>query len=398
VIVVQKGNPKKISGLRDLARPGLRVVLTHQEYSTTGQLVSRMTDKAGIDLGSNVVSRTRGGGAAANAVMLGTADAAVVWDAVAYLRRDKLDSVPLEPDVKLKRGVDAVTTATFKRIEMDYIRVTMASLSVSSQPEAASRFGDFVASEKNADVWKKFGFSAPDRARDREGKKGESILVQCAAGMRLPVSEMASEFERKHGVKVELAYDGSNRLLGSIKLTRKGDVYIAGDADYIDMAGKAGLVDESAAGCRFEPVMMVRKGNPKKILTLADMAKSGLKIGQADEQATAIGRLMPKLLGLNGVDRKLWKKNIVLTTTTVNELAMAIKLGTVDAVVVWNAVAAKYADDSEIVKIAENITPAVGAAVLSCGKNRQDGAAFLKFMQSRRGRDIMKRNGYLPVD
>jgi len=49
--------------------------------------------------------------------------------------------------------------------------------------------------------------------------------------MRKPISKLAQEFHETHGVKVELSYDGTNRLLGQIKLTQRGDIYIAGDAE-----------------------------------------------------------------------------------------------------------------------------------------------------------------------
>jgi molybdenum ABC transporter molybdate-binding protein len=207
---------------------------------------------------------------------------------------------------------------------------------------------------------------------------------------------MAELFEKSGGGKVELAYDGSNRLLGQIKLTQKGDLYIAGDADYIGTAKEQGLVERDAVLCRFVPVIMVAKGNPKKIATLADMTVPGIRIGQADEKAAAIGRLIEGILKLNGVDKNLWQKNVVMRTSTVNELAMAIKLGTVDAVIVWDAVAAKYGDASEIIKIPadKNISPAVGAAVLSFSKHKTTAAAFLDFMTSDKGRSVLHDNGY----
>ena len=166
VIVVPKGNPKKIGGLQDLTKPGIKLVLTHQMYSTTGHIVDRMISKYGLQgLNSNVVSRTRGGGAAANAVMLGSADAAIVWDAVAYLRHDSLDSIPIESRYQLKRGEDAVTTATFDRIEMDYIRVTLALLTTSRQPDRAGKFAEFMVAKRNRHIWDEFGFSPPDPTR-----------------------------------------------------------------------------------------------------------------------------------------------------------------------------------------------------------------------------------------
>jgi len=223
-----------------------------------------------------------------------------------------------------------------------------------------------------------------------------SLFVYCAAGMRLPVETIAREFEKQSGTRVELTYDGTNKLLGQIKLTRKGDVYIAGDADYIGMARKEGLADSSRTVCYFVPVIMVKKGNPLKIRALPDLTAKGIKIGQADDKAAAVGRLMPKILALNGVDSLAWKINVKVTTPTVNELGIAIKLATIDAAVVWSAIAASYADVSEMVAlpIEKNVTPEVGAAVLRFTRDRDSASRFLDFLVSPAARAILAANGY----
>jgi molybdate transport system substrate-binding protein len=374
-------------------------VLSHEHYSTVGHLVPAMAEKAGIkaQLEANVVSRTRGGGAAANAVMVGTADASIVWQAVAHLRRDKLDAVPIEPEYQLKKGVDAVSSATFGIIEQGRVRVTIAVVKYSKQPRQANDFAEFTASKEAAAIWKKQGFALPEGGAVKEVAQKERLFIHCAAGMRKPVEVLAAEFRKKWGARVELSYDGSNRLLGQIKLTRKGDVYIAGDADYIDMAEKAGLVGSRKTICFFMPVIMVPKGNPGHILGLKDLLKAGLKIGVGDEKAAAVGRLTPEILKLNNIDIARWKKNVVLSTPTVNELGLAVKLGTVDAALVWRSVAKHYPDVSDIVTLdpEKNIIPAVEGAVLDYSDNPAAAAAFLDYLTSDRGRAVLTENGYL---
>jgi len=139
---------------------------------------------------------------------------------------------------------------------------------------------------------------------------------------------------------------------------------------------------------------MVPKGNPKHIAGLKDLTAPGIRIGQGDEKAAAVGRLMPRLLQLNGVERTAWNNNVLLNTPTVNELAMAVKLGTVDAAVVWDAVARKYSDCAQTVAITNKVCPPVGAAVLSFSKDKAAAAAFLEFMNSERGKEILTECGY----
>ena len=227
-------------------------------------------------------------------------------------------------------------------------------------------------------------------------KLAGGLFVYCAAGMRLPIEQIARDFEKSAGVKIELTYDGSNKLLGQIELTRKGDVYITGDADYLDMAKQKGFVASQCAICRFVPVIMVKKGNPLGVKTLADLLKPKVRIGQGDPKAAAIGRIMPRLLQLSGIDSAGWKANVVVVTATVNELANAIKLGTIDAAVVWNAIAASYPDAADAVAIdsARNVFPQVGGAVLTFCANRAAAQSFLDYVTGPAGRSVLARNGY----
>jgi molybdate transport system substrate-binding protein len=407
VIVVPKGNPQRITGFKDLGKPGLRVVLTHPQLSTAGWLIPVMAAKAGIQDamrpsqdGGNVVTRTKGGGDAANQVMLGHADAAICWDAVAHLRTEKLDVVEIEPEYQPARDVDVMSTATFGDIDLDYVKVTVATLKFSKQLDAATKFAEFLASPEAEKVWLEFGFTPKDPTRSpasrAPARRGDSILVHCAAGMRPPIKRLAEEFEQASGTKVQLTYAGSNMLLGQIELSRTGDVYIAGDADYVDMAEEKKLVRSRKTICYFVPVIMVAKGNPKGVQTLADLTRDGMTIGQGDPKAAAIGRLMPRILELNAIDPAAWKANVKLQTPTVNELGMKMDLGTLDAVVVWDSIAAPYHKVADIVAIPaeKNICPVVEGAVLVTAQAPERAAAFLDFLNSERARSVLTESGY----
>ena len=163
------------------------------------------------------------------------------------------------------------------------------------------------------------------------------------------------------------------------------------------MAEKHGLIKSKKRICYFVPVIMVKKNNPFEIERLSDLLKDNIKIGQADERAAAVGCLTPKILYLNGIDNTKWAKNVVLSTPTVNELGIGMKLGTIDAAIVWSSIALNYADISEIIKLdpKKNIIPEVGGAILNSSKNPKAASAFLDFITSNRGCEILIENGYL---
>jgi molybdate transport system substrate-binding protein len=179
VLVVRKGNPKGIRDVTELTRDDLAVALTDYEHSTLGYVLPVIFRKAGVDF-EKLKTRTnlqtfRQGSQAANVVVTGNADVAVVWNAVAFLRRRDLDTIPIEARLLPTPGVDAITSATKKIHDLGQIRVTIATLKCSGDPAAAARFAEFAASEEAATVFRDFGYTAAAPRREYEkGKKPAS--------------------------------------------------------------------------------------------------------------------------------------------------------------------------------------------------------------------------------
>ena len=157
-------------------------------------------------------------------------DAGIVWNAVAFERRDALDAVPIARELLPQPGVDAVTSATYGHLDMSSIRVEIVTLKGSKRLEEARKLAEFTASAKGRAVFAAKGFSpAPEGGAAREPSLSGSLLVHCAAaGLKDPVSEIARLFETDTGVKVELTFASSGQLLAQISTTRKGDVYVPG--------------------------------------------------------------------------------------------------------------------------------------------------------------------------
>ncbi len=161
VIVVAKGNPQGITGLEDLARPGLKIALTDANYSTLGHINPVMFAKTGVaeGIGANVATTMRMGGEVANAVAIGRFDAGLVWNAVAHSRGEKLDVIEIAPAHRPDPQIDAVTAATFGRVDMSSVKVFIATLAGSSQPDHARKFAEFVASDEGRAVFIELGYS-----------------------------------------------------------------------------------------------------------------------------------------------------------------------------------------------------------------------------------------------
>lgn len=404
-IAVPKGNPKKITGLRDLAQPGLRLGLTDPDYSTLGHICPVMFKKAKMAdaIEKNVVTRARMGGQVANAVSIGNLDAAIVWNAVIYARKDKLDLVPIEPQYRPHPELDAVTSATFGHIDMSQVKVTIATLACSQRIEDATAFAKLVDSPRGRAVFKRFGFSPSPvpPAEDSIAPKAKEeaagpLYLYCGAGIRLPVAEAVAAFTADTGIAITPDYAGSGVLLSRIKASRQGDLYMPGDERYVDRAAELRLVGSRHSVCYFVPVILVQKGNPKGIKALADLAKEGTRLAMGNPEACAIGKLTVQLFEKNKIPLEAYRKNVVFSSLTVNELGVQIQMGQSDAAIVWDATAAQYAGKADIVAIPleQNIVSHVVIAVLKFSSQGKAAERFAAFLASDRGQAIFKKHHF----
>ena len=154
--MVPKGNPKNIAQIEDLARSGVRLGIGDRTYSTSGVIVNNMLKKLaeGDAILRNVRMETKGHQQRCTDVAMGALDAAIVWNAVAHLFRDKLDIIPIP-----KKYVDAVTSATYKKSDLKHVKVTVGLISFAREKEAARRFYEF-ATTRCRDVFEQYGFGS----------------------------------------------------------------------------------------------------------------------------------------------------------------------------------------------------------------------------------------------
>lgn len=162
IIAVKKGNPKNIKGLQDLAKPDIQLVLSDYEASTLGHILPFIFKKAGVDFdklnNDKKIVQNRSGSYAANYVVTGNADATIVWNAVAFLRNKDLDVINITEALP-RPGIDTITSATNKTYRLMPVRVTVATLNCSKNPQKAAKFAEFIGSEKGSEILKRFGFT-----------------------------------------------------------------------------------------------------------------------------------------------------------------------------------------------------------------------------------------------
>jgi molybdate transport system substrate-binding protein len=235
------------------------------------------------------------------------------------------------------------------------------------------------------------GHSGPT---DTDGN--QELLIFVGAGIRPPISELAEIFSAENNAKVVPSYAGSEFLLSNIKLARRGDIYMPGDKHYVDQAAAAGLILSQKSVCYFVPTILVQKGNPQGIKNLADLLGPGIKLGLGDEKACAIGRKSRRIFKKNRMSWPDVEKNLIFQSATVNELGIHIQTKSLDAVIVWDAVARYYSRYGDEVPIPtdRNVISTVDAGVLKFTRHRALAEKFIELACSPRGQAVFKKHNY----
>jgi len=227
-----------------------------------------------------------------------------------------------------------------------------------------------------------------------------SIDVLFAAGFSKVGPELISEFNKKYpNIKVNPKYGGSGELFATLETQKKGDVFLPADYKYMEDAMKNDYIDNSTVEniTKNVPVIIVAKGNPKNISSLEDLAKDGVKVGIGAPDGPAIGKATAKILEKNNLSIDV-EKNVVVTTTTVNQLLTYLITGQVDVTIIWEDMT--YWEEGngkiEVIQIPadENEVSTVPVGITNFVKDRDAAEKFQEFITSEEAKKIWKKWGF----
>ena len=174
-----------------------------------------------------------------------------------------------------------------------------------------------------------------------DSKGQDELLMFCAAGTRSAVEPIVKRYAEEYGVTVRVQYGGSNTLLSQIEVNPTGDLYLAADNSYTQLAKEKGLVAEQLPVAEIRPVIIVQSGNPKGIGSIDDLLRKGLRVAIGSPDQAAVGKITRKLLTASGHwDR--FEKHVQVMKPTVNDVANDVEIGSVDAGIVWDIIAALH--------------------------------------------------------
>jgi molybdate transport system substrate-binding protein len=367
VIAVAAGNPKKIQGLDDLLREDVRVALANPEAASIGKVVkSVLGEKWGALAKRATVMKPTVTEIAAD-LSLGTVDAAVVWDST----------------VSQFKGIEALDVAPLSSKQENG---SAAVLMASTQPTAAIKFARYLtAPEKGGKVFAGQGFTPING--DKWAEKPTMILY--SGGVNRPaIEKLLKQFADREGADVTTVFNGCGVLCASMKSMLDAnspkfpDAYYACDLCFVPPVAEhfpeSVLITETDIG------IVVQKGNPKQIKTMADLAQPGLKVGLCNSMQSTLGYMTKGMLRSSGLLDSV-SKNVAVQVPTADFLINQMRAGALDAAIVYRVNAAPQSEHLDYLTIAHPGAKAVQPfAVRRDSSNRRLAERLLAYLKANR--------------
>lgn len=226
------------------------------------------------------------------------------------------------------------------------------------------------------------------------GLGAEEIEVLCGGSFRPPLEKLGKMFEEQTGCRATLVFGQSEDHLPKIKQRSIGDVFVSHDP-YVEYTEKAGAMLRYVPVGYVAPVLVVVKGNPKKLTRLEDLTRPGLRVVLPDPHFSTCGEMVFKLLEKKKIKDAVLQNVGNAMVRSHATVATLIKLGHRDAGIMWNGVAHNWLDAIQIIPGPYEYQSEVRVAVmgLSYSKKKPRVEQFLDFSQAH-GKKVFAEFGY----
>ena len=228
---------------------------------------------------------------------------------------------------------------------------------------------------------------------------GPTIEAFVGSASKPATEEAAASFEKETGIKVHLHFGGSGKMLSQMLLAQKGDLYFPGSSDYMEKAKRKDCVfpETEKRVVYLIPAINVPSANPKKISSLTDLTKEGVRVGIARPDSVCVGLYALEVLDKANLRDKVLK-NVVTNAESCAKTAQLAALGSVDAILGWRVFHYWNPKKIKTVLLKNEEVARIGyipIAIAKFTKRRKEAQKFIDFLTSEKGRAIYRKWNYL---
>jgi len=211
------------------------------------------------------------------------------------------------------------------------------------------------------------------------------------------IYRLLADFEQETAIHVDATIECRSKLFQIVSDGKDGDVCITDGEENIALLREKGLSRTPAVRLgEITPVIQVVRGNPKKIASVADLARPGVRAALA-RKGSCLGDVCDKILQKANLTDKV-APNIVDRSGGERATARSVDGNKVDASITWTwtviEIAPKRFDTIPIPEEHTVVDP-LAAVFLETGKNRAGAEKFVAFLRTPRAKRVLLEAGLM---
>ena len=223
---------------------------------------------------------------------------------------------------------------------------------------------------------------------------GATLTVFAAASLTEAFRTIGRDFEAAHpGTKVEFNFAGSSTLARQIIEGAPADVFASADDENMKKVADAGDVAGTPKPFAHNRlVVIVPRGNPKQVKSLADLSRQGMTVSLA-APAVPVGKYAAEAFAKAGATVPEASRE-----ADVKGVVTRVSMGEADAGVVYVTDVAPVKDTLETVSIpdAQNVVASYPIAELKAAPDAAGAREFVAYVLSQPGQGVLADAGFLP--
>lgn len=224
----------------------------------------------------------------------------------------------------------------------------------------------------------------------REGERADGITVLAAASLTEAFTELGEAFEGQHPeARLTFSFGASSMLATQANEGATADVLATADEASLERVVEAGNASGPRVFARNRLALLVAPGNPKGIRALADLTQVSFVVCALE---VPCGRFAAQALAKAGVTAKpsSYEENV-------KGVVAKVTLGEADAGIVYVTDVEAAGSKADGIDIPEehNVVAAYPIAVLEQSGRPEVARAFVDFVLSPAGQQVLARHGFL---
>jgi len=237
----------------------------------------------------------------------------------------------------------------------------------------------------------------------------KEITVFTAASLTGAFSEIGGIFENETDIHAVFNFDGSQALRTQIENGAYADVFASANKKQMNALKNGGLMNNSSIiiFAKNKISLIVPKDNPAKIESISDLAKPGIKIVMGTKDVP-VGDYALQIIDKLGNDSSYGQdyktkvlSNVISQETTVNYVVTKVALGEADVGFAYvSDVTEDLASKVDKIEIPDeyNIIAEYPMGLLQESKYPTEGMEFMNLVMSDKGKAVLEKYGFSPVE